>query len=144
IYQTGSGTSTNMNANEVIASLASAKSGVRVHPNDHVNLGQSSNDVIPTAIHLSANLEIAERLLPVLQQLLGTLERKAAGLSHVVKNARTHLMDAVPIRMDQELSGWAQQIRDSMARIESSLVRLGLLAIGGTAVGTGVNTHPEF
>jgi fumarate hydratase, class II len=143
IYQTGSGTSTNMNANEVIARLASARAGVRVHPNDHVNLGQSSNDVIPAAIHLSANLEITKLLLG-LGELAETIDRKAAGLTHVVKNGRTHLMDALPVRMDQELSGWAQQIRDSIARIESSRERLRLLAIGGTAVGTGVNTHPQF
>jgi fumarate hydratase class II len=138
VYQTGSGTSTNMNANEVIATLAS------VHPNDHVNMGQSSNDVIPSAIHLSAYQEVHGRLLSALEQLRVAIEAKARTLSSVVKTGRTHLMDAVPLRMDQEMSGWVQQISDSIARIESTLPRLRRLALGGTAVGTGVNTHPEF
>jgi fumarate hydratase class II len=138
VYQTGSGTSTNMNANEVIGKIAS------VHPNDHVNMGQSSNDVIPSAIHLSAYQEIQAKLLPALGELRAAIEARARTVSDVVKTGRTHLMDAVPIRMDQEMSGWAQQISDAMARIESALPRLGRMALGGTAVGTGVNTHPEF
>jgi fumarate hydratase, class II len=144
VFQTGSGTSTNMNANEVIANLASRACGVPVHPNDHVNMGQSSNDVIPSALHLSAYEEIHTRLLPALELLQDTIGSKARAFSHVVKNARTHLMDAVPIRLDQEFSGWQGQVGDSRARIESSLPRLARLAVGGTAVGTGVNTHPEF
>jgi fumarate hydratase class II len=144
VFQTGSGTSTNMNANEVIANLASRACGVPVHPNDHVNMGQSSNDVIPSALHLSTYEEIHTRLLPALELLQDTIASKARAFAHVVKNARTHLMDAVPIRLDQELSGWQGQIGDSRARIESSLPRLARLALGGTAVGTGMNTHPEF
>ena len=144
IYQTGSGTSTNMNANEVIATLAGRHVGAAVHPNDEVNLGQSSNDVIPAAIHLSAYLMVHDALLPNLQKLAGAIETKAATVEDVVKNGRTHLMDAMPVRMSQELRGWKQQILDAIARVESALPRLARLAIGGTAVGTGVNTHPEF
>jgi fumarate hydratase class II len=144
IYQTGSGTSTNMNANEVIATLAGRHVGAAVHPNDDVNLGQSSNDVIPSAIHLSAYLMVHDALLPNLQKLAGAIETKAATVEDVVKNGRTHLMDAMPVRMSQELRGWKQQILDAIARVESALPRLARLAIGGTAVGTGVNTHPEF
>jgi fumarate hydratase class II len=144
IFQTGSGTSTNMNANEVIAALASKKLGRKVHPNDHVNMGQSSNDVIPSAIHVSAYLETAETLLPGLEHLRDTIDRKAETLDHVVKTGRTHLMDALPIRMSQELSGWSGQIEHSAARIRSSLPRVSALALGGTAIGTGVNAHPEF
>ena len=144
IYQTGSGTSTNMNANEVIATLASRRLSRKVHPNDHVNLGQSSNDVIPATINLSAYRAVATDLLPALTRLRQAIDSKAGAVAHVVKTGRTHLMDALPIRMSQELSGWSKQIQDSCDRIESTLPRLAELAIGGTAVGTGVNTHPEF
>ncbi len=148
IYQTGSGTSSNMNANEVIATRANRILGQgapkKVHPNDHVNMGQSSNDVIPTAIHVAAMLEIKEILLPGLAHLAETLEKKAAGLDDVVKTGRTHLMDAMPVRLSQELGGWAFQARQGIERIESSLPRLGQLALGGTAVGTGINAHPQF
>ncbi len=143
LFQTGSGTSTNMNVNEVLATIAS-RSGLEVSPNDHVNLGQSSNDVIPTAIHLSAALAIEQRLLPALGHLADTIDRRGAELSSVCKTGRTHLMDAMPIRMDQELSGWSAQIRNSMARIEGCRTRLHRLAQGGTAVGTGINAHAEF
>ena len=144
VFQTGSGTSTNMNANEVIANLASRAAGVQVHPNDHVNMGQSSNDVIPSALHLCAYEEIHTGLLPALELLQDTIASRARSFAHVVKTARTHLMDAVPIRLNQELSGWQGQIGDARERIQSSLPRLARLALGGTAVGTGVNTHPEF
>ncbi|MCC6390745.1 MAG: aspartate ammonia-lyase, partial [Bryobacterales bacterium] len=123
VFQTGSGTSTNMNANEVIATLASRRLGVPVHPNDHVNRGQSSNDVIPTVIHLSAALELTRRLLPALAHLGSTIERKSETLRNVVKNGRTHLMDAMPVLMSQELSGWQSQVVDSMTRLESVLPR---------------------
>jgi fumarate hydratase class II len=144
VYQTGSGTSTNMNANEVIATLASRRLGFAVHPNDDVNMGQSSNDVIPAAIHISAYLEVTASLLPALTRLAGSIEAKASTVEQVVKNGRTHLMDALPVRMSQELRGWKRQIADSMERVESALPRLARLALGGTAVGTGVNAHPEF
>ncbi|WP_072234187.1 aspartate ammonia-lyase [Chloracidobacterium thermophilum] len=144
IFQTGSGTSTNMNANEVIASLASERLGVRVHPNDHVNMGQSSNDAIPTAIHVSACLSTTHDLLPALRHLHSTIQTKAASVAHVVKTGRTHLMDAMPITLAQELTGWAWQIAHGIERIESVLPRLAKLAQGGTAVGTGINAHPEF
>jgi fumarate hydratase class II len=144
IFQTGSGTSTNMNANEVIATLASRKLGRKVHPNDHVNMGQSSNDVIPTAIHVSAYIEVAETLLPGLEHLQATIDKKAEQVDHVVKTGRTHLMDALPIRLSQEMQGWSGQIEQSAARIRASLPRISALALGGTAIGTGVNAHPEF
>lgn len=144
IFQTGSGTSTNMNANEVIATLASRKLGGKVHPNDHVNMSQSSNDVVPTAIHVSASLEISGNLIPALKQLKNTIDARAKELDHVVKTGRTHLMDALPVRMSQELGGWSSQIQDGIDRLQSTLPRLGELALGGTAVGTGVNAHPEF
>ncbi len=144
VFQTGSGTSTNMNANEVIAAVASEKLGAAVHPNDHVNMSQSSNDVIPTAIHVSAYLETAQTLLPGLEHLQRTLEAKAESLDHVVKTGRTHLMDALPIRMSQELGGWANQIEQCIQRVRSALSRVSPLALGGTAVGTGVNAHAEF
>ncbi|QUV79020.1 class II fumarate hydratase [Chloracidobacterium thermophilum] len=144
IFQTGSGTSTNMNANEVIASLASERLGMRVHPNDHVNMGQSSNDAIPTAIHVSACLAMTHDLLPALRHLHSTIQTKAASVAHVVKTGRTHLMDAMPITLAQELTGWAWQIAHGIERIESALPRLTKLAQGGTAVGTGINAHPEF
>ncbi len=144
IFQTGSGTSTNMNTNEVIATLATRKLGRKVHPNDHVNMGQSSNDVIPTAIHVSAYLEVAEALIPGLEHLRDTIDRKAETVDHVVKTGRTHLMDALPIRLSQEMSGWSGQVEQSIARIRASLPRISALALGGTAIGTGVNAHPEF
>ncbi len=144
VFQTGSGTSTNMNANEVIARLASMEHGAIVHPNDHVNMCQSSNDVIPTAIHVSACLSLREDLLPALEHLAETLARKGRELRGVVKTGRTHLMDAMPVRLDQELSAWETQVRLGIERLKSSLPRLRQLAQGGTAVGTGVNAHPEF
>ncbi len=144
VFQTGSGTSTNMNANEVIATLASHELGSPVHPNDHVNMGQSSNDVIPTAIHVSAYMETAWTMLPGLERLRATLVEKATSVEHVVKTGRTHLMDALPIRLSQELGGWAEQIAQGQQRVRGSLSRISPLALGGTAVGTGVNAHPEF
>ncbi len=146
IFQTGSGTSTNMNANEVIASRAAqiAGEGRPVHPNDHVNMSQSSNDVIPSAIHVAAYLEITEHLLPAMAHLQETLERRARETHDVVKTGRTHLMDATPVRLGQEIGGWATQVKLARQRIEASLPRLAQLAIGGTAVGTGINAHPEF
>jgi len=144
VYQTGSGTSTNMNANEVIATLASQRLGSAVNPNDEVNMGQSSNDVIPAAIHVSAYLEVTASLLPALNRLAGSIEAKASAVEQVVKNGRTHLMDALPVRMSQEFRGWKRQMADSIERVESALPRLARLALGGTAVGTGVNAHPEF
>ncbi len=150
IFQTGSGTSTNMNANEVIATRANEiLTGERrtkqpVHPNDHVNLGQSSNDVIPTAMHVAAYSEAAEHLLPALRHLHQVLVEQARAWDHVVKTGRTHLMDAMPVRLGQEISGWARQVELGIQRVEDALKRVAELAIGGTAVGTGVNTHPEF
>jgi fumarate hydratase class II len=143
IFQTGSGTSSNMNANEVIATLAS-RGGQKVHPNDHVNMSQSSNDVFPTAIHVAAVLAIHEQLLPALGHLADTIETRAKELDGVVKTGRTHLMDAMPVTLGQELSGWLAQVRHGIERIETSLPRLAGLTIGGTAVGTGINAHPEF
>ena len=144
VFQTGSGTSSNMNANEVIARRASDLSGRKIHPNDHVNFGQSSNDVIPTALHVGAVLEIEESLMPALAKLWTTLEEKGRAFDGVIKSGRTHLMDATPIRLGQEFSGYASQIEHGIARIEAVLPDLRELAIGGTAVGTGLNTHPEF
>ncbi|MDQ4077063.1 MAG: class II fumarate hydratase [Chloroflexota bacterium] len=144
IFQTGSGTSTNMNANEVIATRASQILGETVHPNDDVNMGQSSNDVIPTAIHVAAYVQTVEELLPALRHLHQILEEKAAQYDDVVKTGRTHLMDAMPVRLSQEIGGWAAQVELSIERIEGTLPRLGELAQGGTAVGTGINAHPEF
>ncbi len=146
IFQTGSGTSTNTNANEVIATRAAqlAPAGVHPHPNDHVNMGQSSNDVIPTAIHVAAFLEISEQLLPAMRHLEDTLLRRSAETRDIVKTGRTHLMDATPIRLGDEIGGWAAQVRNGRIRIESSLPRLAKLAQGGTAVGSGLNAHPEF
>src|SRR6266508_2846081 len=140
VFQTGSGTSSNMNANEVIAALA----GGDVHPNDDVNMGQSSNDVFPSAVHLAALAEIAQELLPALDTLATSLERKAREFDDIVKSGRTHLMDAVPVTLGQEFGGYAAQVRDGIRRVESSLARLGQIPLGGTAVGTGLNTHPEF
>ena len=144
VFQTGSGTSSNMNANEVIANLASRKAGQTVHANDHVNMGQSSNDAIPSAIHVSAALGLTESLLPALKHLAGVIETRADELSGTVKTGRTHLMDAMPLRFDQELSGWAAQVNADYQRVAGVLSRLSGLAQGGTAVGTGINAHPEF
>lgn len=144
IFQTGSGTSSNMNANEVIARLAGETAGKTVHPNDHVNMGQSSNDVFPTAIHVAACLEIEEQLLPALHHLRRTLETRAEELAATVKTGRTHLMDAMPVTVGQELRGWAAQIRLASERLETSLPRLRALTLGGTAVGTGINTPHGF
>ncbi len=144
VFQTGSGTSSNMNANEVIAAVASTALGRRVHPNDEVNLGQSSNDVIPTALHVAAVLGIEHDLVPALRYLHETLASKAIEFDDVVKIGRTHLMDAVPIRLGQEFGGYARQIELAIERIEATLPGLRELAIGGTAVGTGLNTHAEF
>ncbi|MBD3895142.1 class II fumarate hydratase [Halomonas sp. ML-15] len=143
VFQTGSGTSTNMNVNEVIARLAT-RQDLRVGANDHVNMGQSSNDVIPTALHLSTAVEVEHRLLPALRHLRGTIEARAVELDGVVKTGRTHLMDAMPIRMSQELGAWASQVAQAGERLTSGQQRLGRLAQGGTAVGTGINAHPEF
>jgi len=144
VFQTGSGTSSNMNANEVISALASRRLGAAVHPNDHVNMGQSSNDVIPTAIHVSAALAVRRELIPALEHLrdvIATKEREVAG---IVKTGRTHLMDAMPVTLSQELSGWRTQIENDLARLQSVEPRLLSLAQGGTAVGTGINAHAEF
>ena len=144
VFQTGSGTSSNMNANEVIAHLATAKLGADVHPNDHVNMSQSSNDVIPTCVHVSAALAIHQQLLPALDHLCSVLEAKADEVRDVVKTGRTHLMDAMPVTLGQELDGWRSQVEHGSERIRGSLKRLVCLAQGGTAVGTGINAHPKF
>ena len=144
VFQTGSGTSTNMNMNEVIAYLASRQQSIRVHPNDHVNMGQSSNDVIPTTIHVSACLEMKEKLIPALCYLTETLDKRAEECQHIVKTGRTHLMDAMPLTLGQEISGWAAQIRKGVARLRGTQKRVEEIALGGTAVGTGINAHPEF
>jgi len=140
VFQTGSGTSSNMNANEVIASLA----GDDVHANDDVNMGQSSNDVFPSAVHLAALDEIVNDLMPAVQRLAGSLQAKAAEFDDVVKSGRTHLMDAVPVTLGQEFGGYAAQVRQGYDRVGSTLERLGQIPLGGTATGTGLNTHPEF
>jgi fumarate hydratase class II len=140
VFQTGSGTSSNMNANEVIASLA----GEGVHRNDHVNMGQSSNDVFPSAVHLAALGEVHSDLLPALDQLAGALQTKADEWADLVKTGRTHLMDAVPVTLGQEFAGYATQIRLGADRVRDSLKRVGQIPLGGTATGTGINTHPEF
>jgi fumarate hydratase class II len=145
IFQTGSGTSTNMNANEVIAMRARQIAGdATVHPNDHVNMCQSSNDVIPAAIHVAAAMELQEKLVPSLRHLHEELRKKAAANDAVVKIGRTHLMDAMPIRLGQQIGGWAAQVGQSIDRLAATLPRLGELALGGTAVGTGINAHPQF
>jgi fumarate hydratase class II len=144
VFQTGSGTSSNMNANEVIAHLATGKLGSDVHPNDHVNMSQSSNDVIPTCVHVSAAIAIQRQLLPALEHLGGVLEVKAEALRDVVKTGRTHLMDAMPVTLGQELDGWRSQVEHGSERIRGSMKRLVCLAQGGTAVGTGINAHPKF
>jgi fumarate hydratase, class II len=140
VFQTGSGTSTNTNVNEVVASLA----GDGHHPNDHVNMGQSSNDVFPTAVHLAALDAASNDLLPALDALAGSLAAKAEELRDAVKTGRTHLMDAVPVTLGQEFAGYAAQIREGAARVEAALPRVAKLPLGGTAVGTGLNAHPEF
>ncbi|HEU5227809.1 MAG TPA: class II fumarate hydratase [Ktedonobacteraceae bacterium] len=149
IFQTGSGTSTNMNANEVIANranelLGGSRGSRKVHPNDHVNFGQSSNDVIPTAIHLSALVSIEHDLIPALQGLQQALEQKAEEFMPIIKTGRTHLQDATPVRLGQEFQGYAGQIERGIARMRHAQEELSEVALGGTAVGTGVNTHPEF
>ena len=150
IFQTGSGTSTNTNANEVIANLANVQLGgvvgakKPVHPNDHVNMGQSSNDVIPTAIHVAVLLAIDRELVPALEGLHGALAAKAKAWDGIVKSGRTHLMDATPIRLGQEFSGYASQVEHAVARVRGTYRHLGELALGGTAVGTGINAHPDM
>ena len=144
VFQTGSGTSSNMNANEVIASLASRRLGTAVHANDHVNMGQSSNDVIPTAIHVSAALAVRRELIPALEHLRDVLQTKEREVAGIVTTGRTHLMDAMPVTLAQELSGWRIQIENGVARLQSVEPRLLALAQGGTAVGTGINAHPDF
>ncbi|MFL5931556.1 MAG: class II fumarate hydratase [Gaiellaceae bacterium] len=140
VFQTGSGTSSNMNANEVLATLA----GEDVHPNDDVNMGQSSNDVFPSAVHLAALDELTNDLVPALEGLARALEAKAEEFGDVVKSGRTHLMDAVPVTLGQEFGGYAAQVREGVERVRATLGRVGQIPLGGTAVGTGLNTHPEF
>jgi fumarate hydratase class II len=140
VFQTGSGTSSNTNANEVIANLA----GEDIHPNDDVNMGQSSNDVFPSAVHLAALDQLTYELLPALEQLANSLGRKSQEFDDVIKSGRTHLMDAVPMTLGQEFSGYATQVRQGADRIRATLERVGQIPLGGTAVGTGLNTHPEF
>src|SRR4051794_24977255 len=140
VFQTGSGTSSNMNANEVIANLA----GEGVHPNDHVNMGQSSNDVFPSAVHLAALSEAQDELLPALAKLQRSLEAKSQEFAEIVKAGRTHLMDAVPVTLGQEFGGYAAQVRLGGDRVSSALPRVAQIPLGGTATGTGLNTHPEF
>ncbi len=144
IYQTGSGTSSNMNANEVIAALASAAGKAKVHANDHVNLGQSSNDVVPTAIRVAAQLAVLEHLLPALKHLRRTIDKRGKSLAKVVKTGRTHLMDAMPLTFQQEFSAWSAQIQSAEDRLQDSLKRLRRLPLGGTAIGSGINADPRF
>ena len=144
VFQTGSGTSTNMNANEVVAHLAKQQSGLDIHPNDDVNMSQSSNDVIPTAIHVAAAIALEEQLLPALDNLVSTLADKEAAVKGIVKTGRTHLMDATPIRLDQEMSAWRHLIQDNIERLRETQKRLQRLPQGGTAVGTGINADPQF
>jgi len=144
VFQTGSGTSSNMNANEVIATVAEKISTIHVNPNDHVNFGQSSNDVIPTSIHVSAVLAVTGQLIPALNYAIDTIKTKAQSLKGYCKTGRTHLMDAMPVRMDQSLSGWADQLQNNIRLLEAVLPSLQQLGLGGTAVGTGINCHPEF
>ena len=143
-YQTGSGTSSNMNANEVIAHLASGASELAIHPNDHVNLGQSSNDVIPTALRVMAVLGAKNDLLPALAHLRKAIDKRAKAIGKTVKTGRTHLMDAMPLSFAQEFGAWSAQLASAQARIEDSLKRVRRLPIGGTAIGTGINAHPKF
>ncbi|MFH8786031.1 class II fumarate hydratase [Streptomyces roseoverticillatus] len=144
VFQTGSGTSSNMNANEVIATLASERLGSPVHPNDHVNASQSSNDVFPSSIHIAATAAVTGDLVPALEHLAAALERKAEEFAEVVKSGRTHLMDATPVTLGQEFGGYAAQVRYGVERLRASLPRLAELPLGGTAVGTGINTPPGF
>ncbi|MEO6366154.1 MAG: class II fumarate hydratase, partial [Luteimonas sp.] len=144
VFQTGSGTSSNMNANEVIAALASRAGKASIHANDDVNLGQSSNDVIPTVIRVSAQLAVLEDLLPALKHLRGTIDRRARSLGKIAKTGRTHLMDAMPLTFAQEFGAWSSQLSSAQARIEDALKRLRRLPIGGTAIGTGINADPRF
>lgn len=144
VFQTGSGTSTNMNANEVIANLASQQSSKAIHPNDHVNYGQSSNDIIPTTIHVSAAIALKQELLPALSHLYSVIGRKASEVKDVCKTGRTHLMDAMPVRMEQSLSGWQAQICQQIKTLNAHQPAIQTLALGGTAVGTGINAHPDF
>ena len=144
VFQTGSGTSTNMNVNEVLATLATRRLGRTVHPNDHVNASQSSNDTFPTSLHLAASHGVVHELIPALNHLVESLQRKASELTLVVKAGRTHLMDATPVTLGQEFGGYAAQMRYGVERLESTLTRVGELALGGTAVGTGINTPPGF
>ena len=144
VFQTGSGTSTNMNANEVISHLATRQSNIDVHPNDHVNMSQSSNDVIPTAIHVSASIACEQRLLPALVHLENIISSRATELADVVTTGRTHLMDAMPVTLGQELGGWAAQVRSAIHRVQQAMPAMKKLAIGGTAVGTGINAPEEF
>ncbi len=144
VFQTGSGTSTNMNANEVIAHIAQASDHVKVHPNDHVNMGQSSNDVIPTATHISVKDDIEHRVVPALIVLRDALSQKALSFQEILKSGRTHLQDAVPITLGQEFSSYAWQVEEAIRRLMRAANEAGSLALGGTAVGTGVNTHPDF
>jgi len=144
VFQTGSATSTNMNANEVIANLASREAGDRVHPNDHVNMSQSSNDVIPTTIHVSAAIACHQQLLPEINHLIAQIDSRAESLAEIITTGRTHLMDAMPVSLGQELSGWAAQLRSSLGHIEQVLPAMHQLAIGGTAVGTGINADESF
>lgn len=144
VFQTGSGTSSNMNMNEVLARRGQQLADVDIHPNDHVNMAQSSNDTFPSAIHVACVRELRSGLLPALSHLLHTIDTRAQECQDIVKTGRTHLMDAMPVRMGQEMSGWASQVRHGMARVESTLPRLTRLAQGGTAVGTGINADPRF
>lgn len=144
VFQTGSGTSSNMNTNEVISTIASKASGLEVHPNDHVNASQSSNDVFPSSIHIAATEAAINLVIPKLEVLAKSLEAKAEEFKDVVKSGRTHLMDATPIMLGQEFSGYAQQIRNGIARVEATIEHLGELPLGGTAVGTGINTPAGF
>ena len=144
VFQTGSGTSSNMNANEVIAHVATEALGANVHPNDHVNMSQSSNDVIPTCVHVSAALAIHDQLMPALRHLSETLETKAEDTRDIVKTGRTHLMDAMPVTLGQEIDAWRSQIDHGAERLNDTMKRLTALAQGGTAVGTGINAHPKF
>ncbi|MEJ2788205.1 MULTISPECIES: class II fumarate hydratase [unclassified Pseudoxanthomonas] len=144
VYQTGSGTSSNMNANEVIATLATRTGKAAVHPNDHVNLGQSSNDVIPTALRVAAQLAVMEDLLPAIRHLRKTIDARGKALAKVVKTGRTHLMDAMPLTFGQEFSAWSAQLSSAQARIEDTLTRVRRLPLGGTAIGTGINADPRF
>ncbi len=144
VFQTGSATSTNMNANEVISRLASQQADDAIHPNDHVNMSQSSNDVIPTTIHVSAAIDCHQHLIPAITHLISTIEDKAASLDAIITTGRTHLMDAMPVSLGQELSGWAAQLKSALSHIEDTLPEIQQLAIGGTAVGTGINADVAF